>query len=63
VYLAEQRGPIRRLAPLKLVKLGMDTGQVRARFAKARQALAMIEQANIAWISDAGATAKVGFIS
>ena len=42
VYLAEQREPIRRRVALKVIKLGMDTGQVLARFAKERQALAMI---------------------
>ena len=40
VYLAEQREPIRRIVALKVVKLGMDTGQVLARFANERQALA-----------------------
>jgi serine/threonine protein kinase len=58
VYLAEQRDPIRRLVALKVVKLGMDTGQVLARFANERQALAMMDHANIARIIDAGATAK-----
>ena len=43
VYLAEQREPIRRLVALKVVKLGMDTGQVLARFANERQALAVME--------------------
>src|SRR5271163_4407682 len=41
VYLAEQREPVRRSVALKVIKLGMDTGQVLARFAKERQALAM----------------------
>jgi eukaryotic-like serine/threonine-protein kinase len=58
VYLAEQREPIRRLVALKVVKLGMDTGQVLARFANERQALAMMDHPNIAHIFDAGATAK-----
>jgi serine/threonine protein kinase/Tfp pilus assembly protein PilF len=58
VYLAEQREPIRRRVALKVVKLGMDTGQVLARFANERQALAMMDHPNIARIFDAGATAK-----
>jgi serine/threonine protein kinase len=58
VYLAEQREPIRRRVALKVVKLGMDTGQVLARFAKERQALAMMDHPNIARIFDAGATLK-----
>jgi eukaryotic-like serine/threonine-protein kinase len=58
VYLAEQREPIRRCVALKVVKLGMDTGQVLARFAHERQALAMMDHPNIARIFDAGATPK-----
>ena len=58
VYLAEQREPIRRCVALKVVKLGMDTGQVLARFANERQALAMMDHPNIARIFDAGATPK-----
>src|SRR5580698_10269091 len=58
VYLAEQREPIRRLVALKVVKLGMDTGQVLARFANERQALAMMDHPGIARIFDAGATPK-----
>ena len=58
VYLAEQREPIRRLVALKVIKLGMDTGQVLARFANERQALAMMDHPNIARIIDAGATPK-----
>jgi serine/threonine protein kinase/tetratricopeptide (TPR) repeat protein len=58
VYLAEQHDPIRRLLALKVVKLGMDTGQVLARFANERQALAMMDHPNIARIFDAGATTK-----
>src|ERR1700722_5935240 len=58
VYLAEQREPIRRRVALKVVKLGMDTTQVLARFDHERQALAMMEHPNIARIFDAGATAK-----
>ena len=58
VYLAEQREPIRRHVALKVVKLGMDTSQVLARFANERQALAMMDHPNIARILDAGATPK-----
>ncbi|HUI56585.1 MAG TPA: serine/threonine-protein kinase [Bryobacteraceae bacterium] len=58
VYLAEQREPIRREVALKVVKLGMDTRQVLARFANERQALAMMDHPNIARIFDAGATTK-----
>jgi len=58
VYLAEQREPIRRYVALKVVKLGMDTSQVLARFANERQALAMMDHPNIARIFDAGATPK-----
>jgi serine/threonine protein kinase len=58
VYLAEQREPIRRRVALKVIKLGMDTSQVLARFAHERQTLAMMDHPNIARIFDAGATSK-----
>lgn len=58
VYLAEQLEPIHRRVALKVVKLGMDTAQVLARFNNERQALAMMDHPNIAQIFDAGATAK-----
>ena len=58
VYLAEQREPIRRSVALKVVKLGMDTSQVLARFANERKALAMMDHPNIARILDAGASPK-----
>jgi eukaryotic-like serine/threonine-protein kinase len=58
VYLAQQREPIRRCVALKVVKLGMDTSQVLARFANERQALAMMDHPNVARIFDAGATRK-----
>ncbi|MBV8834028.1 MAG: protein kinase [Acidobacteriaceae bacterium] len=58
VYLAEQREPIRRRVALKVIKLGMDTSQVLARFANERQALAIMNHASIAQIFDAGATRK-----
>ncbi|MEM7385560.1 MAG: serine/threonine-protein kinase, partial [Verrucomicrobiota bacterium] len=56
VYLAEQRKPVRRLVALKIIKPGMDTRQVIARFEAERQALAMMEHPNIARIFDAGST-------
>ena len=58
VYLAEQLEPIRRTVALKVVKIGMDTAQVLARFHNERQALALMDHPNIAQIFDAGATAK-----
>lgn len=58
VYLAEQRAPIRRPVALKVIKLGMDTSQVLARFANERQALAIMDHPNIARIFDAGATRR-----
>jgi serine/threonine protein kinase/tetratricopeptide (TPR) repeat protein len=58
VYVAEQREPIRRLVALKVVKLGMDSSQVLARFANERQSLAMMDHPNIARIFDAGATSR-----
>jgi serine/threonine protein kinase/tetratricopeptide (TPR) repeat protein len=56
VYLAQQLEPIHRRVALKVVKLGMDTAQVLARFNNERQALAMMDYPNIAQIFDAGAT-------
>ena len=58
MYLAEQLAPIHRRVALKVVKLGMDTAQVLARFNNERQALAMMDHPNIAQIFDAGATIK-----
>ncbi len=56
VYMAEQEQPIRRKVALKIIKLGMDTKQVIARFEAERQALAMMDHPNIAKVLDAGAT-------
>jgi eukaryotic-like serine/threonine-protein kinase len=56
VYMAEQEEPVRRRVAFKVIKLGMDTKQVVARFEAERQALAMMEHANIAKVFDAGAT-------
>ena len=56
VYLAEQREPIRRLVALKVIKAGMDSRAVLARFEAERQALALMDHPNIARVFDAGAT-------
>lgn len=58
VYLAEQRQPVRRRVALKIVRPGMDTEQVIARFEIERQALAMMDHPNIARVFDAGTTDK-----
>src|SRR5690349_6243042 len=55
VYMAEQEEPVRRRVALKIIKLGMDTKSVIARFEAERQALAMMEHPNIARVLDAGA--------
>ncbi|HEY2823926.1 MAG TPA: serine/threonine-protein kinase, partial [Gemmatimonadales bacterium] len=56
VYMAEQRHPVQRKVALKLVKAGMDSKQVIARFEAERQALAMMDHVNIARVLDAGET-------
>jgi serine/threonine protein kinase len=56
VYVAEQVVPVRRKVALKVIKPGMDTKQVIARFEVERQALAMMDHPNIAKVHDAGAT-------
>jgi serine/threonine protein kinase len=56
VYMAEQQEPIHRRVALKVIKLGMDTKQVIARFEAERQALALMDHPNIAKVLDAGAT-------
>ena len=56
VYMAEQEEPVQRRVALKIIKLGMDTKQVIARFEAERQALAMMEHPNIAKVLEAGAT-------
>lgn len=56
VYMAEQEIPVRRRVALKIIKLGMDTKSVIARFEAERQALAMMDHPNIARVLDAGAT-------
>jgi len=56
VYLAEQRSPVHRQVALKIIKPGMDTRQVIARFEAERQALALMDHPHIAHVFDAGAT-------
>jgi hypothetical protein len=56
VYVAEQREPVKRRVALKIIKLGMDTKQVIARFEAERQALALMDHPNIAKVLEAGAT-------
>src|SRR5262249_52785933 len=56
VYMAEQEEPIHRRVALKVIKLGMETKQVVARFEAERQALALMDHPNIAKFFDAGVT-------
>ena len=56
VWMAEQEKPVRRRVTLKIIKLGMDTKEVIARFEQERQALAMMEHPHIAQVFDAGVT-------
>jgi serine/threonine protein kinase/tetratricopeptide (TPR) repeat protein len=56
VYMAEQQEPVRRRVALKIIKIGMDTRSVVARFEAERQALAMMDHPNIAKVFDGGAT-------
>jgi serine/threonine protein kinase len=56
VYKAEQREPVRRIVALKVIKLGMDTKEVVARFEAERQALAMLAHPNVARVFEAGMT-------
>jgi serine/threonine protein kinase len=56
VWMAQQSEPVRRLVAVKLIKAGMDTKQVIARFEAERQALALMDHPNIARVLDAGAT-------
>jgi serine/threonine protein kinase len=58
VFVAEQQQPVRRKVALKLIKPGMDSQQVIARFEAERQALAMMDHPNIAKVHDGGATAE-----
>ena len=56
VFVAEQERPVRRKVALKIIKPGMDTKEVIARFEAERQALALMDHANIAKVFDGGAT-------
>jgi eukaryotic-like serine/threonine-protein kinase len=56
VYMAEQSSPVQRRVAFKILKPGMDSRQVTARFEAERQALALMEHSNIAKVLDAGAT-------
>src|SRR5262249_44675839 len=56
VFMAEQTQPVRRMVALKVIKPGMDTAQVIARFEAERQALALMDHPHIAKVFDAGAT-------
>src|SRR5438270_8559293 len=56
VYMAEQTRPVRRTVALKLIKAGMDSRQVLARFGAERQALALMDHPSIAKVFDAGTT-------
>src|SRR5207247_5839916 len=56
VWMAEQTQPVRRTVALKLIKPGMDSAQVIARFEAERQALALMDHANIARVLDGGLT-------
>src|SRR5258708_21505391 len=58
VYMADQEHPVRRRVALKIIKPGMDSAQVIARFEAERQALAMMDHQNIARVLDAGTTAS-----
>src|SRR5207342_777303 len=56
VFMAEQTSPVQRKVALKIIKAGMDTRQVIARFEAERQALALMDHPNIAKVFDAGTT-------
>src|SRR6516164_4485015 len=58
VYMAEQTQPVRRMVALKIIKPGMDTAQVIARFESERQALALMDHPHIAKVFEAGSTAS-----
>lgn len=60
VYMAEQTEPVRRRVALKIIKPGMDTRRVIARFEAERQALTMMDHPNIAKVLDAGTTGEKG---
>jgi serine/threonine protein kinase len=58
VFMAEQQEPVRRMVALKIIKAGMDTREVIARFEAERQALALMDHPNIARVLDGGSTAS-----
>ena len=58
VYMADQEQPVRRRVAIKVIKLGMDTKKVVARFEAERQALALMDHPNIAKVLDGGATGR-----
>ncbi len=58
VWQAQQEDPVRRMVALKVIKLGMDTRQVVARFESARQALALMNHPAIAKVFEAGSTPR-----
>src|SRR5215831_13469737 len=58
VFLAEQTEPVRRMVALKIIKPGMDSSQVLARFEAERQALALMDHPNIARVFDAGSVGE-----
>src|SRR5262249_2617703 len=58
VYLADQMAPVRRLVALKVIKAGLDSRQVQARFEAERQALALMDHQHIAKVLDAGTTSQ-----
>ena len=62
VYVAEQKEPVKRRVAIKIIKLGMDTRQVIARFEAERQALALMDHPNIAKVLDAGRRIRGGRI-
>lgn len=63
VYMAEQLEPVKRRVALKIIKPGMDTRQVIARFEAERQALSLMDHPNIAKVLDAGTTGEPGSVS
>ena len=63
VFVAEQQQPVRRRVALKIIKPGMDSRQVIARFEAERQALALMDHQNIAKVYDAGTTGEPGGVS
>src|SRR5262245_18749369 len=63
VWMAQQLEPVKRLVAIKLIKPGMDSKQVLARFEAERQALALMDHPNIARVLDAGTTGEPGGVS